>query len=89
METKFNFKSQYMRLGDFFKQTFESKGHTQKKAAKVLGMPPSVLSYTLSHKRRITKALAKNFEKNYGIPSFIILMWVAYEEEIYGTPKQK
>lgn len=89
METKFNFKSEYMRLGGFFKQTFKSKGHTQKAAAEVLGMTPSVLNYIVSHKRRMTKDIAKNFEKNYGIPSFIILMWAAYEEEIFGTPKQK
>ena len=69
-----------MKLGDFLLILIFWSGMTQAEVAKKCNISPPVLNDLIKNKRGINVKYAKAFEKLFGIPTMIWLMWNNIDE---------
>ena len=69
-----------MKLGDFLLILIFWSGMTQAEVAKKCNISPPVLNDLIKYKGGINVKYAKAFEKLFGIPTMIWLMWNNIDE---------
>ena len=69
-----------MKLGDFLLKIIFWSGMTQVEVAKKCNMSTPVLNDLVKNRRGINVKYAKAFEKLFGIPTMIWLMWNNIDE---------
>lgn len=77
---------QMMGVNDLLQKMIVISGMTQRDTARLLGISDNQLSRLVSGERTITYKYAKGFERVFGIPA---LIWMIYQEYDYDCLLKK